>query len=128
MKGVSLTRKNLFVRLSLQTLRPLGVPYDLRPKATYLMPNSFRAHKSFLPRIPFLILLLFSVISTSGCSGLFGTHKRVQVPQLLTPLVEADKPQLLQEVNRLASVKSIHGKVDLIFEDNSFAETGIAEK
>jgi hypothetical protein len=91
------------------------------------MPNPFRAHKSFLPRLRFL-LLLFCVILTSGCSGLFGTHKRVQVPQLLTPLAEADKNQLFLEVNRLAGVKSIHGKVDLIFEDNSFAEAGIAEK
>jgi hypothetical protein len=52
----------------------------------------------------------------------------VQVPPLLTPLTDADKNQLLQEVNRLSNVKSIHGKVDLLFEDNSFAETGIAEK
>jgi hypothetical protein len=92
------------------------------------MPNSFLAHKFFPPRVPFLFYLLFGLILTSGCSGLFGTHKRVQVPPLLTPLAEADKNQLLLEVNRLAGVKSIHGKVDLIFEDNSFAEAGIAEK
>ncbi|HZE73476.1 MAG TPA: hypothetical protein VE135_28525 [Pyrinomonadaceae bacterium] len=92
------------------------------------MPNSFRAHKFHPSRPSFLLLLLLSVLSTSGCAGLFGTHKRVQVPRLLTPLAEADKNQLFQEVNRLASVKSIHGKVDLTFEDNSFAESGIAEK
>jgi len=31
-------------------------------------------------------------------------------------------------VNRLATVKSIHGKVDIQFEDTSFASVGIAEK
>ena len=91
------------------------------------MPNPLRCHKFFLPRVPFLISLFVAVALTSGCS-LFKTRKRVQVPQLLTPLVEADKERLLFEVNRLASVKSLHGKVDLIFEDNSFAEAGIAEK
>jgi hypothetical protein len=63
----------------------------------------------------------------SAC-GLFGTHKKVQVPQLLTPLNEASTAQLISEVNRLAAVHSIHGKVDITFEDTSFAEAGIAEK
>jgi hypothetical protein len=63
----------------------------------------------------------------SGC-GIFGTHKKVQVPQLLAPLTEANTAKLIAEVNRLAAIRSIHGKVDIIFEDTSFAETGIAEK
>ena len=63
----------------------------------------------------------------SGC-GLFGTRKQVQVPPMLTPLVDADRSQLVAEVNRLAAVKSIRGKVDIQFEDTSFAEVGIAEK
>jgi hypothetical protein len=63
----------------------------------------------------------------SGC-GLFGTRKQVQVPPMLTPLVEANRAQLVAEVNRLAAVKSIRGKVDIQFEDTSFAEVGIAEK
>ncbi|PWT79640.1 MAG: hypothetical protein C5B44_06580, partial [Acidobacteria bacterium] len=92
------------------------------------MTYPFRAYKSYLPRASFLLFLLATVIAANGCSGLFGTHKRVQVPQLLTPLADADRNALFQEVNRLASVKSIHGKVDLTFEDNSFAESGIAEK
>jgi hypothetical protein len=37
-------------------------------------------------------------------------------------------PQLVSEVNRLASVRSIRGKVDIEFQDTSFAEKGIAEK
>jgi hypothetical protein len=63
----------------------------------------------------------------SGC-GLFGTRKQVQVPPLLTPIQEANRAQLIAEVNRLAAVKSIRGKVDIQFEDTSFAEVGIAEK
>jgi len=35
---------------------------------------------------------------------------------------------MISEVNRLAAVRSIHGKVDILFEDTSFAEAGIAEK
>ena len=68
-------------------------------------------------------VLLFSV----GC-GLFGAKKKIQVPQLLTPLREADKSQLINEVNRLSTVKSIHGKVDIQFEDTSFASFGIADQ
>jgi hypothetical protein len=43
-------------------------------------------------------------------------------------LSEAGKSRLITEVNRLASVRSLHGKVDIQFEDTSFAEAGIAEK
>jgi hypothetical protein len=91
------------------------------------MSNQFRAHKYFHSRETFLFLLLSVVILMGGCS-LLGTHKRVQVPQLLTPLVDANRDQLISLVNKQATVKSIHGRVDLTFEDNSFAESGIAEK
>lgn len=77
-------------------------------------------------RLTTLAILLLAIFS-SGC-GLFGTHKKVQVPQLLAPLVEADTPRLIAEVNRLANTQSLHGKVDIEFEDTSFAEAGIAEK
>jgi hypothetical protein len=73
-----------------------------------------------------LVLLLGAVSLATGCS-LFGTHKKVQIPPLL-PLQNADKDQMIQELNRLAAVKSIHGKVDIQFEDTSFASFGIAEK
>jgi hypothetical protein len=89
--------------------------------------NQFRAHKYFHSRETFLFLLLSVVVLMGGCS-LLGTHKRVQVPQLLTPLADANKDQLVSLVNSQASVKSLHGKIDLTFEDNSFAEAGIAEK
>ena len=47
---------------------------------------------------------------------------------MLTPLVDGNRDQLIAEVNRLAAVKSIRGKVDIQFEDTSFADVGIAEK
>lgn len=87
--------------------------------------NSFQLRK-LSTSLLLSLLLSFSILS-SGC-GLFGTHKKVQVPQLLSPLNEATTTQLLAEVNRLATVRSLHGKVDIVFEDTLFAESGIAEK
>ncbi|HEV2835312.1 MAG TPA: hypothetical protein VGW58_08350, partial [Pyrinomonadaceae bacterium] len=65
---------------------------------------------SFLPVFVVTILLF-----NAGC-GLFGAKTKVQVPQLLTPLADANKDRLIQEVNRLSTVSSIHGKVDIQFE------------
>jgi len=91
------------------------------------MLNSTAAESRPLSRLPLLLTLISTLLFASGC-GLFGTHKKVQIPQLLTPLAEADTARLISEVNRLAAVHSIHGKVDILFEDTSFAEAGIAEK
>ena len=77
-----------------------------------------------------LLLSVFAVSILSfnvGC-GLFGAKKKISVPQLLTPLVKADKNTLIQEVNRLSTVKSIHGRVDIQFEDTSFATSGVADQ
>lgn len=90
------------------------------------MPNSIAAQPRARSRLTLLLILSASMLA-SGC-GIFGTHKKVQVPQLLTPLTDSDTARLISEVNRLAAVRSIHGKVDLIFEDTSFAESGLAEK
>jgi hypothetical protein len=78
-------------------------------------------------RLSLLIVAVSMALVTSGC-GLFGARTSVKVPQLLQPLRESKKEALLQEINRLASVKSIHAKVDITFEDTSFASVGIAEK
>ena len=91
------------------------------------MVKSNLAPGGLLSRLFLLLPLLFGVLATGGC-GLFDTHKRVQVPPMLSPLHDATQSQLIDEVNRLASVKSIHGKVDIQFEDTSFAKEGIAEK
>lgn len=42
--------------------------------------------------------------------------------------IDAQSPQLLGEVTRFAKVNSMRAKIDLKFEDNSFAELGVAEK
>lgn len=73
-----------------------------------------------------LILLSFCVLA-SGC-GVLGIKKQVRVTPLLAPLAEATGGQMVAEINRLASVSSIRGKVDIQFLDTSFAECGIAEK
>ena len=73
------------------------------------------------------LALVTALLVNSGCS-LFGTHKRVQVPQLLAPLADANKDRLIQEINRLSTTKSVHGRVDIQFEDTSFAAVGLADK
>lgn len=78
-------------------------------------------------RSPVLLALILTLWAATGCS-LFGTHKKVQVPQLLAPLAQADTARLVADVNRLAAIQSMRGKVDIEFEDTSFAEAGIAEK
>ena len=78
-------------------------------------------------RVTSLILLVTALLLNSGCS-LFRASKRVQVPQLLEPLAEANKDKLIQEVNRLSTTKSVHGRIDIQFEDTSFAAEGVADK
>lgn len=55
-------------------------------------------------------------------------RKRVETERLLTPLSAANTSDLISAVNNLTAVRSIHGRVDIQFEDTSFATSGIAEK
>lgn len=87
----------------------------------------FNAHRIVTSRLLLSVLTVSVLLSTAGC-GLFGAKKKITVPQLLTPLAKADRNRLIQEVNRLSTVKSIHGKVDIRFEDTSFASSGIADQ
>ena len=86
----------------------------------------FNAYRIVGSRFLLSVLLLSAVLLT-GC-GIFGTKRKIEVPQLLTPRSEASKSELIQHVNRLATVKSIHGKVDIQFEDTSFASSGVADQ
>ena len=80
-------------------------------------------------RITGAFLLALGLLVSSGCFILDRfTHKEIVVPALLSPLAEANTTQLIAEVNRMAAVRSLRGKVDLEFQDNSFAASGIAEK
>lgn len=91
-----------------------------------MLKNS-NAHRNVPSRLLLSVLTVSVLLFAAGC-GLFGAKKKITVPQLLTPLVKADQARLIQEVNRLATVKSIHGKVDIRFEDTSFATVGIADQ
>ena len=72
-----------------------------------------------------LYLLIFGLVLLSiGC----GIKVKDSVPVVLSPLTTTEKDKLTSEVNRFAEVKTIRGKVDVKFEDNSFAESGISEK
>jgi len=86
------------------------------------MPNpTFRlAANARLATSLIAVLIAISV----GCS----VHRTVEVPKPLAPLSTANANQLIDEVNGIAAVRSIHGKVDIQFEDTSFAASGIAEK
>ena len=83
---------------------------------------------SKIARIPTslaLVLLIFSCATLSACNLV---KRSVEVERLLTPLADADTAQLIEMVNKLVVVRSIRGKVDIQFEDTSFATSGIAEK
>ncbi len=81
-------------------------------------------------RLAGLCLLVLSLLLASGCKTLFGdiAKQEVSVPPLLKPLQTASMAQLIAEVNRVAAVRSLRGKVDIQFQDTSFSEFGIADK
>jgi hypothetical protein len=85
------------------------------------------AHRIVPARLLLSVLCVSVLLLNTGC-GIFGTKRKIQVPQLLEPLADANKDQLIQQINRLATVKSIHAKVDIQFEDTSFASAGIADQ
>lgn len=71
------------------------------------------------------IIVLFFTIFLSGC--IFSPKDKKVTPTLLKT-ENASKEFLVSEVNRLAKINSVRAKMDLKFEDNSFAEFGLAEK
>src|SRR5215211_3209524 len=91
------------------------------------MLKNLDAYRIVSSRLVLSVLTVAVLLLSSGC-GLFGAKRKIQVPQLLTPLTEADKPRLINGINRLSTVKSIHGKVDIQFEDTSFASSGVADQ
>jgi hypothetical protein len=84
-----------------------------------------RARRTFVA-LSLLVLALVSV----GCSSIASKFikSKVAVAPLLEPLEQADTAQLIAEINRVAQVKSLHGKVDIQFLDTSFAKCGVVEK
>jgi hypothetical protein len=95
--------------------------------AKRLMFKYFNAYRFVYSRLLLSVLALAVLLFTSGC-GLFGAKWKIEVPPVLTPRSDASRDRLIQEVNRLATVKSIHGKLDIQFEDTSFASSGVADQ
>ncbi len=128
-KNGALTTKNLFVSLISDLSNPCFTVSGCARKSCLMMLNFLRNVKARL-RPTLLVLFLLGALSLSACSGIVGklARKQVGVPQLLTPIANANTAQLIAEVNRIAAVRSIHGKLDIQFQDTSFASAGIAEK
>ena len=71
----------------------------------------------------YIFLLATALIFFSGCNIV---KKEDKTPTLLKA-ENASQTELMNEVNRFASVKSMRAKMDLKFEDNSFAQFGSKE-
>ncbi len=74
--------------------------------------------------IPQLLLISLFAIFLSGC---IKPSDKVERAKLLKT-ENAAQTELLGEINRFAAVKSMRAKMDWKFEDNSYAEVGLAEK
>ena len=66
-----------------------------------------------------------STFFLSGCGGFIKTKDKRAT---LLKTENAAKEDLLEQINRFAKVDSLRAKMDLKFEDNSYAELGLAEK
>jgi hypothetical protein len=87
--------------------------------------NRLMLKQSYSLKLYFIILILFALV-LSGCSG--GIIKTKDKRATLLKTEDATNAELLDKINHFASVSSLRAKVDLKFEDNSYAELGIAEK
>lgn len=79
-------------------------------------------NRRMLSKYPYFLLLLFVVFSF-GCNIV----KKNDKTATLLKTENAPKEELLKEINRFAKVSSMRAKMDLKFEDNSFAEFGSKE-
>jgi len=73
---------------------------------------------------PQLLLISLFALFLSGC---IKPSDKVERAKLLKT-ENATQSELLNEINRFAAVKSMRAKMDWKFEDNSYAEIGLAEK
>lgn len=83
--------------------------------------------KGWARRACLAALIVSAALAAAGC-GLFSAKKKVSVAPVLAPLARAEMPQLFDEVNRVAALASVRGKIDVQFLDTSFAECGVADK
>jgi hypothetical protein len=71
----------------------------------------------------YILILISAVFFASGCNVV---KKESKTPTLLKS-EDASQAELINEVNRFARVASMRAKMDLKFEDNSFAQFGSKE-
>lgn len=77
-----------------------------------------------LKRSPLLLLIIIASLFTGSC---ISPKDKVERAKLLKT-ESAEPADLLAKINNLARINSMRAKMDLKFEDNSYAEIGIAEK
>jgi hypothetical protein len=95
--------------------------FDKAP--AFIMPT--KVARIVASNLTLVLILILCLVTQPACNIV---KKSVEVEKLLTPLADADTPQLIAMVNKLVDVKSIRAKVDIQFEDTSFATSGVAEK
>lgn len=74
----------------------------------------------------FLLILLSGILFSSSCTIFKAKDKYRSATLLKTE--SATQQELIGQVNHFAKVNSMYAKMDLKFEDNSYADLGIAEK
>lgn len=79
-------------------------------------------NRLMLKKIPYFIIVII-LFFLSGCNFV----KTKSTTPTLSKVEDASKEQLLNEINRYAKVNSMRAKMDLKFEDNSFAQFGSKE-
>ncbi len=92
-------------------------------------PFSEHQKPQMLEKSPFFkiaIFIIFAGLVSGGCSVF--SPKTQNKSATLLKTIDAPQLQLLGEINRFAKVNSMRAKIDLKFEDNSYAEKGVAEK
>ncbi len=83
--------------------------------------------RNFLRQSSILLPLLLIFIPFFGaCSG--GIIKTKDIRPTLLKVEDATQAQMLDQISNFAKINSMRAKMDLRFEDNSYAELGIAEK
>src|SRR5258708_7282379 len=70
-----------------------------------------------------IFVIMFMVVISAGCNLV----KKEDRTAVLLKTESTTQPELVKEVNRFARVTSLHAKIDLTFEDNSFAVFGSKE-
>jgi hypothetical protein len=79
---------------------------------------------TILPQIRIVIILFAAGVLLAGCTGI--VKREGKTPTLLKA-EDTAQADLMNEVNRFAKVNSLRAKMDLKFEDNSFAQFGSKE-